>query len=148
MSHDTGMLRAKLRQALDRIGHHNGHACPDTQSNTDPLLHELYIAAEMAAYAKTRHDEAKKAALAVADGLDDAVQSVIDMDAGTSVTLVTGELYTMTADISKPAARLNQTALRNFLQVELGLDAATVDKAFAAATTKNAPAKKIKVASR
>lgn len=145
MSHDINMLRAKLRKALDNIGKNNGHACPPTTSNHDPILHELYISAECQAYFKTRHDAAKTEALGLSDTLDDAVQGVIDMDAGTSVTLVSGELYTMTADISKPAARLDQRALRNYLQTTLGLDAATVNKAFEACTSKNSPAKKIKV---
>lgn len=148
MSHDTNMLRAKLRKAMDSIGRKNGHACPETNSNVDSLLHELFVAGEATAYWKDRHEQAKTAALAASDGLDDAVQGVIDMDAGTSVTLVSGDLYVMTADISKPAARLDQTALRNYMKVELGLDPDVVDAAFNACTTKNAPAKKIKVASR
>lgn len=149
MSSDTNMLRAKLRKALDNIGRNNGHACPPTTSNVDPLLHELFIAAEAQAYFKTRYDEAKdQAMLAADDTLDAAVQSVIDMGAGTSVTLAEGDLYVMTCDISKPAERLDTRALRNYMQVELGLDKATVDRAFDACSTKNAPAKKIKVASR
>lgn len=148
MSHDTGMLRAKVRQSLDRIGHNNGHACPSTTSNVDPLLHELFVSAEISAYAKTRYDAAKDAAMNVASGLDDAVQSVINMDAGTSVTLAAGDAYVMTCDISKPASRLDSRALRSYMIVQMGIDPAKVDKAFDACTTKNAPAKKIKVASR
>ena len=148
MSHDHNMLRAKLRKALDNVGKNNGHACPDTTSNADPALHELFVSAEAMAYWKQRHDAAKADALQLADGLDDAVQSVIDMDAGTSVTLATGDLYVMTADISKPASRLDSTALRNLLQTKYGLSAQDVADAFDACSKKSAPAKKIKVASR
>lgn len=148
MAHDTNMLRAKLRKALDNIGRNNGHACPDTTSNVDPTLHELFISAEAMAYFKTRHDEAKDAAMLMSEGLDDAVQSVIDMNAGTSVTLCEGDLYTLTCDISKPAMRVDQRALRNYMQTVLGLDKSVVDKAFDACSKANAPAKKIKVASR
>lgn len=148
MSHDSNMLRAKLRKALDNIGKNNGHACPDTQSNVDPALHELFISAEAQSYWKQRHDAAKEAALQVGEGLDDAVQAVIDMDAGTSVTLATGDLYVMTADISKPAARLDAAALRNLLQTKYKMSAKDVADAFDACSKKSAPAKKIKVASR
>lgn len=148
MTNDIGILRAKLRKALDNVGRNNGHACPETSSNIDPTLHELFVAGEAVSYWKTRHEEAKEAALAIGDGLDDAVQSVIDTNSGTSVTLASGDLYTMTCDIKRPAMRLNQTALRNYMQTQLGLDKAAVDKAFDACSTASAPAKTIKVASR
>jgi len=147
MSHDVNMMRAKLHRALDKVGKTNGHACPATTSNIDPVLHELYVTTECEAYFKTRSAAAKSAALGLSDTLDDAVQSVIDMDIGTSVTLVSGDLYTLTADISKPANRLDQRALRSWLQVECGLSQADVDHAFTECTNKNAPAKRIKVAS-
>lgn len=145
---DINMLRAKLRKSMDNIGRNNGHACPDTKSNVDPVLHELYVAAEGQAYFKVRFDEAKAAALEVGEGLDKAVEGVIAMGAGTSVTLAEGDVYTLTADISKPAARLDQTKLRNLLQTEYGLTKANVDTAFAKCSTSNKPATKIRVASR
>lgn len=148
MSHDINMLRAKLRGALEKIGKTNGHACPPTGSNIDPILHELYISSECANYFKTRHDDAKAQVMELSEALDEAVNTVIKMDTGTSITMAEGELYTLTCDISKPATRLDAKALRNYMQTQLGLDAATVAKAFDACTSKNAPAKKIKVASR
>ena len=150
MSHDTNMLRAKLRQAMDRVGKTNGHAMPPSTSNVDPILHELFVAGEAVAYWKTRHDDAKEVAMQAAGGdtLAEAVQSVIDLGAGTSVTLAEGDLYTMTCDISKAASRLDQRALRNYMQTELGLSAAVVNKAFDACSVSNAPAKKVKVSSR
>ena len=148
MSHDVSMLRAKLRKALDNVGRNNGHACPPTSSNIDPALHELFVAGEAVEYWKTRHDDAKEAALAMSTGLDDAVTSVINLDAGTSVTLADGELYTLSVDIKRPANRLDQKALRNYMRTQLGMDAIDVDKAFDACTTKNAPAKTIRVASK
>lgn len=148
-AHDTNMLRAKLRKAMDKVGKTNGHAMPASTNNSDPVLHELFVAAEASAYWKQRFDAAKTEALDMAgDSVKDAVQSVIDLGAGTSVTAVSGELYNMTVDISKPATRLDQTALRNYMKVELGIDPAVVDKAFDACSKQSAPAKKIKVASR
>lgn len=149
MSADTNMLRAKLRKALDSVGRNNGHAMPPSTHNSDPVLHELFVAAEASSYWKSRFDKAKDEALELAgDTVSDAVQGVIDLGAGTSVTAATGDLYVMTVDISKPAKRLNQTALRNYLQTELGMSRDDVDRAFDAASTLSAPAKKIKVASR
>jgi hypothetical protein len=143
------MVRVKLRRALDSVGKTNGHACPPSASNVDPLLHELFVSSEASAYWKTRHDRAKDAALeACTINIDEVLQSVTALDQGTSVTCVTGELYTMTMDISKPAARLNQTALRNHMQTVLGLSKAQVDEAFDAASSKASPAKKIRVTSR
>lgn len=148
MTHDVSMLRAKLRQSMDKVGRTNGHACPSSSSNVDPVLHELFVAGEATAYWKTRHDAAKAEALALGEGLDGAVDGVIKMDAGTSVTIADGELYTLSVDIKKPAARLDQAALRSYLMVKLGLDRSVVEQAFDAATTKNAPAKTIRVSSK
>ena len=148
MSQDIIMLRAKLRKSMDKVGRTNGHACPETTSNFDPILHELFVAGDAVAYWKKRHDDAKAEAMAIAEGLDDAVTSVLKTNVGTSVELATGELYSMTCDIKRPAMRLNTTALRNHLQTKLGLDKQTVDEAFDACSNMSAPAKTIKVASR
>lgn len=149
MSADSNMLRAKLRKALDKVGRSNGHACPPSTHNSDPVLHELFVSAEASAYWKQRFDAAKAEAMELAgDTVSNAVQSVIDMGVGTSVVSAEGDLYAMTVDISKPADRLDSKALRNYLKVECGIAPSVVDAAFDACTKKSAPAKKIKVASR
>lgn len=146
MSLDTTEVRAKLRKALDNIGRTNGHACPTSSSNVDPILHELFIAGEATSYWRTRYDAAKADAmnLCVAD-LDEAVSSVIKLNAGTSVSLCDGNLYHLSAEIKRPAKRLDQRALRNYMIVHMKLDKAAVDAAFAACSTKNGPAKTLRV---
>lgn len=149
MSNDVNMLRAKLRKALGNIGRNNGHAMPPSTHNADPLLHEYFIASEAVSYFKQRADAAKTELLTyVGDTLDDAVTSVIELGAGTSIVGAEGDLYSLTIDISKAAMRLNQTALRNYLVTEVGMSKSDVDKAFAACSTASSPAKKLKVASR
>lgn len=151
MSHDVAMLRAKIRQSLERIGNTNGHAMPPSGSNIDPALHEFFVAAEMQAYAKTRFDAAKDAAIeaGVERGkIDELVTRVTKNMQGESAILADGELYQLSVNISKPAERLDQKALRSYMRVELGLDPDKVDAAFNACTTLASPAKTFKVMSR
>lgn len=151
MSHDVSMLRAKLRASMDKIGKTNGHAMPQSSSNIDGQLHELYVASEAQAYWKTRHDKAKAAALEVAmpaDELQEIVDRVIKNNAGESVIAAEGELYTMTIDMSKPADRLDAAALRSHLRIECGLTPEQLDAAWNAATKQSSPAKRIKVLGR
>lgn len=151
MSHDVGMLRAKLRQALDRIGNHNGHAPPDTGSNADPALHELYVADEMLAYAKTRRDDALDKCMHMAyspDELDEIVTRVTKSLRGEDLVALDGFAYQMTLSLSKPAKRLDQTALRNLLQTKHGMSAEQVSKLFDEASKYSSPAKRVKVMAR
>lgn len=148
MSHDINMLRAKLRKSLENIGRTNGHAMPPSTSNIDGVLHELFVTAEAMAYFKTRYDEAKDKALEVAlapGELEDIVTRVTDNMQGESVVCAEGDLYVMTMDLSKPSARFDQKAMRNYMRIELGMSPADIDKAFEAATSLASPAKKVKV---
>lgn len=148
MSHDVSMLRAKLRKNFDAVGKSNGHACPPTQSNADPMMHELYVAAEAMAYWKTRFDEAKDAAVAAAlspSELEDIVSRVTKNMQGETVILADGELYQMQMTLAKPAERFDKTKLANYMRTSLGLSAAQVADAFDAATSTSAPAKTVKV---
>lgn len=151
MSHDVNMLKAKLRKSLDAIGKNNGHAMPPSQSNIDPALHELFVASEAMSYWSARHDKAKEAALEACmtpDELQAAIDRVVKNDAGESVMAGEGELYIMSIDFSKPAARLDAAALRNHLRIECNLSAEQLDKAWDAATKKSSPAKRLKVIGR
>jgi hypothetical protein len=151
MSHDVTMVRAKLRAALDKIGKSNGHACPETKSNIDPALHELFIASEAASYWKKRHDDAKAAAMDIATTpaeLDVIVTRVTDNMVGESHVLADGDLYMMTLDLNKPSKRLNGTALKNLLQTSYGMSKVEVEGAFSESSSFATPAKKIKVINR
>jgi hypothetical protein len=148
MSADTNMVRAKLHKALDAIGKSNGHACPETTSNHDADLHELYVASEASSYWTKRHDKAKaKAVILAGSDLTKAVDSVIKLQSGTSIIGAAGDLYTMTIDISKPAMRLDATALKSRLQLKHNMTSDEVEKLFDACSKQSAPAKKMKVSS-
>lgn len=148
MSSDITMLRAKLRKALDNVGRNNGHACPPTSSNIDPLLHELFVASEAMSYWKGRHEKARKEALASADdgSIDDTVSRVAETDVTETMVVAKGELYTLTLQVVRSAARFDQKALRNALIVDHGMSREAVDKLFDDATKKSAPAKRFSVA--
>lgn len=151
MSYDVGMLRAKLRQSLDRIGNHNGHAAPDTKNNADPALHELYVADEMLAYAKVRREEALRTCMDMAyspEEIDEIVTRVTDLMRGEDLVALNGEAYQMTLSLSKPSKRLDQTALRNLLQTEHGMTGEQVANLFDKASKYAAPAKKVRVMAR
>jgi hypothetical protein len=148
MSHDVNMLRAKLRAAMDKVGRTNGHACPQSASNVDAHMHELFVAAESLAYWKTRFDEAKEAALDAAitpTELDDIVTRVTKNMQGETAILADGELYQLQMSLSKPSERFDKTKMHNYMRVELALSSDVINRAFASATTLASPAKTVKV---
>lgn len=146
--HDINMLKARLRKSLEAIGKSNGHACPQTQSNIDPVLHELYITAEAMAYFKTRHDKARDEALRVATDVDKAVERATKNMQGESVTGASGDLYTMIVDIAKPAETLDKVALRNYLTTTHKFTVDQIDAMMKACSKLATPAKRIKVVAR
>lgn len=149
--HDINMLRAKLRKALDAFGKSNGHQCPPTDSNVDPVMHELYVTSEASSYFKTRHEKARDEALRAAfdvGELDSVMQSVIKNERGESLLALEGQVYSMTVDISRPATKLDVTALQSYLIREHKMTRSQVDKAFEACTTHAKPATRVKVMSR
>lgn len=114
-------MRSKLMAALAKIGATNGHACPQTDSNIDPIMHEYLVSTDAESFFKKRRDKAKKALLAIVDGdeLSDALARVTKNDAGENgVPLATGALYRVEADIKRPAQRFDQTKLRSELMRE------------------------------
>jgi hypothetical protein len=145
------MLRAKLRKTLEGYGRTNGHACPPSASNVDPIFHELYVTSEAMTYFKSRYEAARDKAMEVAfdnGDLDKALARVIKNNQGEALMAAGGELYAMTVDISRAASRLDATALRNALMTEHGMTRDTVDALFDNATTLSTPAKRVKVVGR
>ena len=148
MTADANMFRAKLRQALDRVGRSNGHACPETNSNIDRVLHELLVASEAMSYFKTRLEAATKEAYDVsfaAEELEEIIDSVVHDMQGRDVIAASGDLYQLTMSISKPSKRLNQTALRNALKTQFAIDPKKVDALFDECSNYATPAKRLKV---
>lgn len=151
MSLDQAMLRAKLRSMFDRVGKKNGHACPETQSNIDPDMHELWIAAEGESYWKKRHATAKENAHDhIIDGarLAEAIAQAKREMAGNEFIAGEGDLYTMTVSLKKPAQPLDKTKLKNALMTEHGMTSEQVDKLYKSCSNTNKPATSIKVTGR
>lgn len=143
-------VRAAIRNALERIGHYNGHACPQSQSNVDALLHEAFVAAEGANHFKNRQEAARKALLdehVDADRLDEAVTRVTKTKTSEGFIGVTGDVYALQVDITKGYSRLDQKKLATYLQVQHGLTADDVAEAFDACSEDTKPAKRLKVTS-
>lgn len=151
MSHDTAMLRAKVRKAMDKIGNTNGQTCPPSQHNHDPLMHELFVAAEGQSFFKKRYDDAKKKVFEAAltkKELTDITKRVTDTMAGESITPIVGEVYSLSIEVCRPAASVDETALRNYMRTDLCLSPEVVDAAFKHAAKYARPAKRVKVTAR
>lgn len=144
---DANMTRAAIHAALQRIGNHNGHACPTGGSNNDPALHEYMVATEGEAYFKKRREQARDALLKQVDAnvINDVVAGVIKTNIKNSVTLVTTSNYTLTLDVSAPSKRLDEAALRNKLQTVHGMKAEEVEKLIDSCKKASAPSKSYKV---
>lgn len=141
-------MRSKLMGALSRIGLNNGHACPQTMSNIDPILHEYIVATDGESFFKKRRDAAKEALMSVTNNADlnDAMADVIKNDAPTSgVVLAVGGAYKCVADVKRPVEALNKVKLRRLLINDAKLSATAVDALFERATDVRKPAVTYKV---
>jgi hypothetical protein len=144
---DANMTRAAIHAALQRIGHHNGHACPAGASNNDPALHEYMVATEGEAYFKKRREQARDDLIKQCDGkaIDNVVTNVTKTKVKQSAVLLSTSNYTLTLDVAAPSKRLDEAALRNKLQTEHGMSADDVAKLIDACKKPSAPAKSYKV---
>lgn len=149
MSKAYAMMRSKLMAALAKIGKNNGHACPETGSNTDHVMHEFLVSSDAKSFFTKRADNAKKELLTIID--NDAVKKaearVKKNMMGETVTIAEGELYTTIVDIKAPASRFNKTVLRNEL-AKMGWQDIEIDALIEDCTDQNAPAKTYKVIAR
>ena len=107
---DPAGVRASLHRALDKIGHRNSHACPPAGANTDPLMHELFIAHESWSHFAKRRQVATKMVL------DTATTSLDDVEPGTERAVLEGTHYSLVVKKNNPAERIDKvkigTALR------------------------------------
>lgn len=147
MTQTFAQMRSKLMGALARIGTNNGHACPQSLSNIDPVLHEYLVATDGASFFSKRRDAAKEALLSVADteAINDAKARATKLDAGENDVLIAqGEVYRATVDVKRPAERLDRGKLRKALLAE-GMTVETIEKVLDRSMTKQSPAVSIKI---
>ena len=143
MSNTVDTARA-VAQAFTRIGTANGHALPSGADNaSDPVLHEYFVASQLASAARKRHELAKKELLVWVDEHVDPID--FDKLAGLPVSVLEGgAVYTLQLKVKNSAERVDARKLVNELKIA-GVDDSIISKALAKATTKAAPAKEWKV---
>lgn len=136
-------IRSAIGTAFDRIGRDKFTSCP-TQNNTDPLLHEFYVAAELNSMAKKRYDAAKDKILDDEEtglGIEAAAARVNE---GSSGTLLLGDAYNLNLRINNGSHEYPHADFVSALRRE-GVSAEVIAKAEARAKRKRAGAKNYSV---
>ena len=133
------MIRDALFKAMKKLGYANGHKLPVTGNNTDPLLHELYIATQGASYFTARRKKA------LSDLESNGFLSDLP-EPGDSGIVAKGKVYNLLVKVSNPANRLNHGKLIIKL-AEYGISDSDVRKILDGSKTLSAPAKAIEAVS-
>lgn len=149
MSQHFTAMRSKLMSALAKIGKNNGHACPVSQSNVDPVMHEYLVTSDAQSFFTKRRSEAKNVLMSVIDTdmLDREIDNVIATNIGTNgVELLRGEHYRCEADIKRPPVpnTVNKTKLRNIL-ARMDWTSNDIDELVEACTDERKPTVTIKI---
>jgi hypothetical protein len=137
----TMSVRDKVHLALAKIGTSNGTKLPEEASNTDPLLHELYIASEIKSHADKRHKLAKAAVE------ESGLFNPDDVAIGSTQQVVDGTVYALNLQVKNPVSKVDSKKFKTALTLA-GVSQEIIDKAEADATTQNAPAKVYTVATK
>lgn len=140
-------VRDAVIRACSRIGHSNGHACPHSASNIEPLLHRMFVASIAADYWSKELKAAVTAALDTADpnAVPDLVTRVTKEQLGASTQLSSGTKYAFNLEVKKPASRLDTKMLRNKLELSGKFTEDEIKSLFDACTKQNSPAKSFTV---
>ncbi len=123
------MLKAKVAQALEKIGTTNGTAPKQSQDPMDKLAHEYNVASQMSSYAEKRKELAKDALVKAlspdeAQRLDKARAGVRKTEVGDTITVVHAANHTVSAQIKNGPTFLDTKALTVDLMKMLGSDEA------------------------
>jgi hypothetical protein len=133
----SALFNDALVTAFSNIGNKNGsaiikHYSSDQLNNTDPLVLELYVAHKLKALADARYKQAQEAA-------ERAGLITHDGAAGSTVTLYSSNVVTLSRQIKQPSARLDAKRFRTQLILG-GVAEQTINKAETEATVYNKPA--------
>lgn len=137
------LFNSKLQTKLQKIGVVGDFAPPKAQDPAIGILHEYFVAET----ARSLFDKRRKIALEALKSFDDMTVQRIDKAVKAAVkdgvvgltSLFDTSEYNCQLQLKRPTEGLDKTVLKNEL-VKLGVKQATIDAAFAAATTTNAPA--------
>ncbi len=131
-------MRSSLHSALERIGYRNSHICPESKSNVDPLLHELFVSHEGLSHFDKRRKVAISAAIkAAGQGAADAVAP------GTEQAILDGVSYSLVIKKNNPAERIDRTKINNALH-KRGFTEAEVLKFMADVSVSTKPATSVR----
>lgn len=133
---DTRM-ESNIQRVLDSIGT-DMLPCPETGSNTDPLMHDLYISKRAEAYFKKRVDAVKKAMKE--QGLFDNMPVP-----GEKGVLCTGEAYILQAAVRNATKTLDKTKLSTEISLRFKVSLEDVQEMFALCSKESKPAELIDV---
>ena len=133
----SALFNDAIVTAFDKIGNASGsaiskHYASDQLNNTDPMFLELYISHKLKSLADARY----KRALAAVEAAGFASQ---DGTAGTTTSMYSSNVVTLSRQIKTPASRLDGTKFRTQLTLA-GVADAVIKKAEKEATVYNKPA--------
>lgn len=122
------MSRAEIHTKLQEV---MSLPMDQSSSNTDPLLHELYIAAEGRSFFNKKYD----------DLLEQATKE-LDVASGSTTVAMQGNLYQLTISRNRESAKVDNKRFISELQ-KLGVKIDVINKAKENATTMQNGAKRI-----
>jgi len=120
-------LIVKLNQALTKIGHGNGLACPESQDPIDEVLHEYHVATVSSSYFDKRRKAAKEAMMnslsqVQMDKIDDTSYAVADNNLSRRTSIAEGSIYDLNVFVKPGGQMLDEKLLRVALLRHLKAD--------------------------
>lgn len=127
-------IRAAINRYLSACGKRNGHSCPQTGSNLDPILHHLMVSSVMKTRGKKEYE------LALENTIRDLEICEEDFVPGDDKTLVAGTAYSLQVKVSSPRKTIDAKILVAEL-LRRGVNSYIIDTAVNKATKTAKPSK-------
>lgn len=143
MSTELSKAKSALHKAFKSLGHKNGHAMPQSESNVDPIIYELLVSSELRAAAEKRYKMALNNALDEL-GLNDIVRKT---KPGMSECLIQGKMFIMTLKVNNPSRRLDRDVLYSNI-VGAGVPPQEASKVIDQSYRSTTPAKRFEVSAK
>jgi hypothetical protein len=146
-------IKEKVMTALDKIGNVNGTAAPTSQDPIVADVHEYNVATMGESHFKARRDKAKKKLEKQLNQvqlkkINKAIEDTINDGAGTTVTLIDTDTYTVQLETKNGQSFVDIEALKVILMRRFKLDATKCEALFEEVTKRRNPAQSWKVVER
>lgn len=128
----SAKIESDLQLFLDKVGT-EFVPCPKSESNVDPLLHDLFVCKRAEGYFKKRADAAKAALKE--NGFTENMP-----EPGSKAVLATGNVYSLNAAVKNPSKTLDKTKLMTVLATKFGLKSDQVQEIIDECSKENKPA--------